>query len=314
MVTRFTNQAGQATFSDEDLRLFLDAIPTPLSWASIADEKIRFVNRSFKRTFGYADDAFHTISQWIDQVYVRAEDRIKSRVLWERLWTVGQSTIDEVDTVELQILCGDGTVKTVQHRGVLLHDLGIAIATFEDISHHKTAENALRSIAFLDSLTGLPNRRALELRWAQDLPTREAGTAMAALLLIDLDGFKAVNDKLGHEAGDEVLIEVARRLRASVRHDDLACRLGGDEFVVYLPTLADMSRVPRVCQRIKSAVLRPIQIGTERATVGCTVGASLFPQDGRDLKELLNCADQALYRPKAARKGSWGWFRVPAVA
>ena len=314
MVTKVTNPADPATFSEDDLRLFLDALPTPLSWASIPDAKIRFFNQRFKTTFGYDDGAFATINDWIEKTYVRREDRDKSRILWERLWNAGPSGIDEVDAMELQILCADGTLKTVQHRGVILHHVGVALATFEDISDRKIAEDALRSIAFLDALTGLPNRRALQHRWAQDHPAPETAGAMAALLLIDLDGFKTVNDRLGHEAGDEVLVAVARRLRRSVRHDDFVCRLGGDEFVAYLPKLVDMALVPQLCQRIGAALSRPIRIGQELVTIGGTVGASLFPQDGRDLKQLLNCADQALYRLKAVKKGSWGWYRIPAVA
>ncbi len=300
--------------SRRDLHIMLDAIPVPLSWAAIPSGEIKFVNRAFKKTFGYQDRHFQTVDQWIDKTYIRESDRILSRARWVELWAKQKSGISEVDTIELQVRCADGSLLTVRHRGILLHDISIGIATFEDITANKLVEETLHRISFEDPLTGLPNRRALQARWMQEMEHGHIGrTSLLALLLIDMDGFKSINDQFGHDVGDETLMAIGERLRACIRSNDLACRLGGDEFLVLLPGLSSPDQAETVCRRISEAFQGPLTLSGQTVQIGVSMGISLYPNHSTELAELMKQADIALYHVKKQLKGGWGWFEpMPA--
>ena len=310
----FERASEEGGLSYRDLQIVLDALPTALSWATLENAEIRFFNRAFKTLFGYSDGAFRTVDDWIDTAYIDNRQKMEARSRWEQLWVGQPSGIGEVDVIELDIRCADGTIRTVQHRGILLHDIGIGIATFDDISDRKRAEQALFALANEDPLTGLPNRRVLQERWQETLRRHISPSSMSALLLIDLDGFKPINDQLGHDAGDEVLCIVAERLKASVRESDLICRIGGDEFVVLLGSIATHEIVAQLCWRIEASLNLPVAVAGNTVRVGASIGASLFPRDGTDLRSLIKRADEALYRVKAREKGGWEWFEAPTAA
>ncbi|NIH70225.1 diguanylate cyclase domain-containing protein [Modestobacter marinus] len=166
----------------------------------------------------------------------------------------------------------------------------------------------IEQLAFTDPLTGLPNRRRLEEQVeAMLLDTRLAETALA-LLFVDLNGFKVVNDRLGHAAGDDVLVAMAGRLRQRLRRGDLLARLGGDEFLVVLPgldlaTAAD--EAAHVADELAAAVAEPVVLGEHRASVGASVGVSTSPADGDDFADLLHAADERMYAAKGASV-RWG--------
>ncbi|GAA4158561.1 diguanylate cyclase [Shinella sp. AETb1-6] len=310
----FLERAARAdSLSPQELHVILDALPLALSWASLPDGEIKFVNRAFRTTFGYEEGEHATVDAWIESVYPRKNDRDEARRRWDELWRDPSSGIAEIEPFEIEVLCRDGTVKTIQHRGIVLHELHIGMAVFDDVSDRRAAEKALRRFAFEDPLTGLANRRMLQERWGHLLET-SSGKAMTAVLLIDLDGFKAINDTIGHDAGDETLKVVAQRLRDSVRNGDLVCRMGGDEFAVLMPDIGTPETVQRICWRIGAALTLPIKLASQSVTVGASIGASLYPQDSHDLQKLLHRADEALYRRKADRKGGWEWFSNPRAA
>ncbi len=299
--------------SHRDLHIILDALPVCLSWASLPGGEIQFVNRSFKKTFGYPEGHFLTVQQWVDEAYVREADKARARSHWKHLWTTDATGISEVDALEVQVRCADGKIRTVLHRGILVHDIGIGIATFEDISAQKLAEDAMRRIALEDPLTKLANRRALQELWqAETVNVDSIDGRMVALLLIDLDDFKPVNDRLGHEIGDEVLKMAAVRLRATVRSSDLVSRLGGDEFVALLLNLKDVKPAEMICQRVAEGFRQPFVIHGQPIALGASVGACLYPQQAGNLTELLRHADEALYRVKRGGKGGWQWFQSPS--
>ncbi len=160
----------------------------------------------------------------------------------------------------------------------------------------------LRSLAHTDALTGLPNRRALEERLAVELGTCDERRLLAVYLL-DLDGFKDVNDRHGHEAGDRLLVAIARRLRSSVRAGDLVARLGGDEFVVTVGGLAGDAEARSVGEQLRAALDEPFRIDALHCSVGMTVGYVLAPADARTPAELLRLADAALIAGKREGKG-----------
>ncbi len=205
-------------------------------------------------------------------------------------------------------------MRTVQRRGVILHDLRVAIAVFDDIAGRRRAEEALQRIAFEDPLTKLPNRRALQQRWQVMIAEASHSGSSTALLMLDLDGFKAINDNFGHDIGDEALIEVARRLQASTSSTDMVCGLGGDEFAVLLPNLRASTYVEQVCWRIHSTLKLPWSSHGHPIELRGTIGVSLHPQDASDLPAMLKRADEALYQCKLSQRGSWRWFAVPDAA
>ena len=158
----------------------------------------------------------------------------------------------------------------------------------------------LHQLAHTDALTSLPNRRSLEATLGTSLRGASAGTH-AAVFLLDLDGFKAINDQLGHEAGDELLRQVAQRLKSAVRGTDLVARLGGDEFVVVANALNDAAQAESIGRKLLAAFQSPFEVGGVSRTVGATIGCAMHPDDtaGRaDTATLLRRADAAMYRGK----------------
>ncbi|AWJ86752.1 diguanylate cyclase (plasmid) [Azospirillum sp. TSH58] len=168
----------------------------------------------------------------------------------------------------------------------------------DGLTHRDAALVRLEDIAYQDRLTGLPNRRYFE----QYVEATTAGNGSAAFLYIDLDGFKPVNDRLGHDAGDLVLRQVGERLAACFRGDDVVARLGGDEFAAVLPQRAgaEPPDLDGLARRIIEAVNEPVGIDGEMVRVGCSLGIALWPEDSPDVAEALRRADQALYQAKRA--------------
>jgi diguanylate cyclase (GGDEF)-like protein/PAS domain S-box-containing protein len=179
------------------------------------------------------------------------------------------------------------------------------LVTVVDVTEPKQRERAMVEAACQDPLTGLLNRRGLEADAAALLADATDHPAPAALLYVDLDDFKRVNDTLGHEAGDVLLCELAARLQRATRGPDLLGRLGGDEFVLLLPDV-DAAGAREVAERILLAAREPIAIDGREVACGVSIGIALFPEDGGDLKGLLQAADRAMYRAKSAGGGIAG--------
>lgn len=174
----------------------------------------------------------------------------------------------------------------------------------ESLTHQQTALNLMEDLAHSDPLTGLPNRAALERFLPAAQQRSQAGQGCLALLYLDLDGFKPVNDRFGHAAGDLLLKEVAARLRACLRDGDLVARLGGDEFLMVLqvPAAQALTQARQIAERALQSLAQPVRLGEQEANVGCSIGGALWPLDHTDLGEALELADQALYRAKHGGK------------
>jgi diguanylate cyclase (GGDEF)-like protein len=173
----------------------------------------------------------------------------------------------------------------------------------EDVRRHaertEAERHALHSLAHTDALTGLPNRRGLSLAMAQALQRCRADSGVAVYML-DLDGFKPINDRLGHDAGDTLLVQVAHRLRSLVRGADVVARLGGDEFVVMALDVKTEADARWVGRKLLDAFVQPFDVSGQRCKVGLTIGFALAPQDGNEAAQLLKLADAAMYAGKQA--------------
>ncbi len=173
------------------------------------------------------------------------------------------------------------------------------VLVFRDVTDRRELERELRQLAYTDRLTGLPNRALFHDRLEQALVMARRRDGLAAVLFLDLDRFKIINDSLGHEIGDAVLASVAQRLRRCLRAEDTLARLGGDEFAILLPEIANRSDSRLVTEKCLSALSEPELIGGHELTVNASIGVAIFPHDGADVQHLLRSADAAMYRAKA---------------
>lgn len=182
------------------------------------------------------------------------------------------------------------------------------IASFADITQQKATEERIRHLALHDPLTGLPNRLDLKGRLEQALAAARRDRHQVAVMFLDLDRFKQINDSLGHKVGDLLLIEVAQRLMASVRDSDIVARLGGDEFVVVLPNVLNRELATRMADKILGALDQPYLLESHQVESSPSIGIALFPADGEDDETLLKRADEAMYRAKALGRNNWQFF------
>ncbi len=188
------------------------------------------------------------------------------------------------------------------------------VLVFNDITERWRNDERTRHLAFHDVLTGLPNRALLMERLGQLINLARRETRKLALLFLDLDGFKAVNDSLGHDAGDDLLVAVANALRPLVRQTDTVARLGGDEFVVLLDNPESVDQIGRVAARIVETLSQPLNLDGKPAQIGVSIGISLHPAAGQTANGLLRSADAALYAAKRAGKGRWCFFEPEMLA
>ena len=180
--------------------------------------------------------------------------------------------------------------------------------TGADVTARKQAEERIQYLATRDALTGLPNRALLGDRAAQSILAAARSRGMLAVLLIDLDRFKLVNDSLGHRAGDALLHAVAERLSNTLRRDDTLARLGGDEFVLLWDGLKAAQDAALVAQRVQAILQRPFTLEGRALNVTASIGIAIYPEDGRDFNELLKNADTALYDAKEAGRSVFRFF------
>lgn len=183
-----------------------------------------------------------------------------------------------------------------------------AVVAFIDITERKAAEEQIRSLAYYDTLTGLPNRILLQDRLAQALAGASRHQDKVALLFLDLDRFKVINDSLGHSVGDLLLRQVAERLKRQTREQDTVSRLGGDEFVVVLSGVKQIADSAITAERIMNAMTSEFVIQGHSLNVSCSLGISIFPDDGRDEDILVKHADAAMYCAKENGRNNFQFF------
>ena len=182
------------------------------------------------------------------------------------------------------------------------------MALFSDMTEKKQSEELLWKQTNFDMLTGLPNRRMFRDRLEQEIKKQQRNGLSMALLFIDLDNFKEINDALGHHVGDNLLIEAGRRISASLRKSDTVARLGGDEFTVVLTELVYIRNVETIAQSIIDKLAEPFLLGTEIVHTSASIGITLYPNDATDVEELFKNADQAMYAAKNQGRNRFSYF------
>ena len=288
----------------EILRLLDDSLGATVSVVD-RDLRFRYVTAGFAQAFNltwqqmmgmsirdvYPDNEFNEILPYVQRVLAGEP------VSYERLGRIHQHE-NVWRTVSFNPWRDDsGAVVGIVHSSLEVHQLK---TTTEAL---RLANEQLRILALHDQLTGLPNRHSLNERLAVALTRAARSHDPVALLFIDLDGFKRVNDEFGHAAGDEVLCEVAKRLQLAVRATDVVARFGGDEFVVLLDTEVRGDTPPRVCQRIFDQLQAPCIFTQGQASIGASIGVAQHPPLPNHAGDLIKRADAAMYLAKQAGKG-----------
>ncbi len=178
----------------------------------------------------------------------------------------------------------------------------------EDVTELKQAEEAIQHLAQYDHLTQLPNRMLLKDRLGQVLVTARRDSLRAAVLFLDLDRFKLINDTLGHPCGDQLLREVAERLNECVRKSDTVARIGGDEFIIILPSLPHTEDVTLIAQKILASLAQPVELEGSEVFTSTSIGIAMYPNDADDVDSLIRCADMAMYRAKERGRNTYQFF------
>ncbi|MDF1510072.1 sensor domain-containing diguanylate cyclase [Robertmurraya sp. DFI.2.37] len=220
---------------------------------------------------------------------------------------IGQLTTGTATSTELRIIRPDGEMRWIIYRGTpIKNNFGHVISiTGEiiDITERKMLEMKLKQLAFFDELTDLANRTLLERHLKKALSRSRRLSHPLAVMFIDLDGFKKVNDTMGHETGDLLLKEVAIRLKNSVRDEDFIARLGGDEFIILFEE-TKREDIQDIAQRVLTNVSFPYLLGDKQPKVTPSIGIAMYPEDGEDEETLLNNADKAMYYAKSKGKNN----------
>ncbi len=273
----------------------------------IADTRgrIEYVNNKFVQNSGYAED------QVVGRELIGFNlggDSAARKALWAAIWQ-GDSWRGEVrkrrrNGGHYWELSSGSPIRNAQGR--VTHYLEVG----EDITEKKQAETMIRQMAYYDALTQLPNRTLFNDRLAHALPRAKREKKVLAVLFLDLDGFKNVNDTLGHSAGDVLLQDVAKRLTYCVRENDTVARMGGDEFMVLLPALDETKHAGRVAEKIIAAFQEPFTIGDETRSVTTSIGISTYPMDGEGAEDLIKNADAAMYRSKEGGRNRFTFFSI----
>jgi diguanylate cyclase (GGDEF)-like protein/PAS domain S-box-containing protein len=274
------------------------------------DGRIIDSNPAIQKLLGYSHSE---LDKRRTSEFVHPDDRHAARSSYLRMVADGERSL----RMEHRFVDRDGEVLWVDASASVVRDSNgdksFAITMIQDVTQGKKAEAALLSQAALnehqalhDALTGLPNRTLFRSRVDQAVEAAGRARSRAAVLVLDLDGFKEVNDSLGHAAGDDLLVEVGRRLKGALRTSDTVARLGGDEFGVLLPHGSLPDEVVRAVERMQAAI-DPITLQGRSLSLEASIGIALYPDDGQDVETLLRCADGAMYHAKEEKSG-WAFY------
>lgn len=262
------------------------------------DGKFRYVNRRFLEKTGYNKEEiighdFHKLI--VPEDHPKIMESIKKLVNGE-----------ESPILQLRAIKKDQSIMDIELFGTadIKNGKPILMGTIMDISERKRNEKLLNELAYSDPLTGIANRRLFENNLRKLIIEDPKDNQTTAVLFIDLDGFKRVNDYFGHEVGDYLLIEMANRLQKCIRQEDTAARIAGDEFMILLAN-TDKNAVFKIAERIIEELKKPLLIQNKQISSTGSLGISFFPEHGREAKTLIGNADKAMYEAKKRGKNNY---------
>jgi diguanylate cyclase (GGDEF)-like protein/PAS domain S-box-containing protein len=289
---------------EESLRLSAAVIKSTHDAVMITDlnRTILSVNPSFTEITGYTEA--EALGQTPKLLYSERHDLLFYQQMWRSIEACGYWQGEIWNRRKNGELYPEWlTLSTVRdEKEEVVNYVGV----FSDISMVKRVEEKLEHLAHYDALTDLPNRLLLQSRLKHAIEQARRDQRILAVLFLDLDRFKRVNDSLGHPAGDELLQTVARRLKRRLREVDTLARLGGDEFVILLESLKDVQDAANIAQALIERIKEPIYLSSGREVyVGASVGISIFPDDGTSAEQLIRNADTAMYQAKESNRGSF---------
>jgi diguanylate cyclase (GGDEF)-like protein len=250
--------------------------------------------------------------------HIIADDKVPVRKLIDDACRAGQPF-----RIDYRVALRDGCERVILNQGevVRTHRHRLAVGTVQDITELKQAEDRIRYLAFYDHLTGLANRSLLREYWLKTFPHAQRTEKKVAILFVDLDHFKRINDTLGHPSGDKALITVADRLKSILRHSDivsrsaseeptsLISRVGGDEFTIIAADISTSGQIASLTERILETLARPLQLENHQVTLTASIGVSVYPEDGDDFDTLLKNADTAMYEAKEKGRNNCQFFQ-----
>ncbi len=265
------------------------------------------VNPAFSHLTGYASN--EAIGQTPRLLSSGRHDAAFYERMWQALINEGQWSGEVWDKrKDGSIYPKWAVINAVRENGVTTH----FVALFVDISERKEADERIQYLAYHDHLTGLANRLMFEQRMQHAIARAERNGSRLALIFIDLDRFKNINDSLGHQFGDQLLIEAARRLQAAVRVSDTVARLGGDEFLVVLENVGDQNRCAHLVVNLQAELAQAYVINGTQVHAPPSMGVAIYPTDGTRVETLMQHADMAMYQVKAQGRNAWAFY-APAM-
>ena len=292
---------GFRTRLDERLKLVLDSMPVGVTWASLEDGTLAYATRRFSELTGYQIADIPTLDDFFEAAFDNPVDLAAAHEGISHIFGANTLVQMEFPSMEITIRCKDGGHRTVAFGLVVLPEAGWLVATYLDLTDRKERERLIERLAEEDALTGLLNRRSFDSILEQRLAQRRPEETVA-MVLLDLDGFKQINDNHGHEFGDQVLRLTAQRLLQVFREEDSLTRIGGDEFAAILLVKPGEEPLRGMQDRIDRTFSTPLAIDGTSVTVAVSAGIALCPTDAAEAAELYRSADRAMYREKSARK------------
>ncbi|MDX8390605.1 MAG: diguanylate cyclase [Mariprofundaceae bacterium] len=284
-------------------RTLVEQIPAVTYITSPDRGKMLFVSPQVESMLGISvDDYMNNANAWYHIIHEEDQERVKEAVRY-------CAESGDPYHAEYRIIHKDGGIRWFSDQATCVqedHETIYLQGVISDITERKRVEEKLVSLAHYDQLTSLANRTLFHDRLEQAEARADRQRGCFALLYLDLDGFKAVNDELGHKAGDGVLKEASIRLLESVRHVDTVARMGGDEFTIILSdTGGNADDVAHIAQKIVTAIAKPYAATGERARISASIGIAIYPLDSQTTEELIVAADAAMYRAKQCGKNNF---------